>query len=59
MEVYVYVIYNRICGNVVFGFKWIFKFFFCRFLKFYFICSFVYDVLVWKLFIFGIVKRIL
>lgn len=33
--------------------------FFCRFFKFYFICSFVYDVLVWKLFIFGIVKRIL
>lgn len=59
MEVYVYVIYNRICGNVVFGFKWIFRFFFGRFLKFYFICSFVYDVLVWKLFIFGIVKRIL
>lgn len=32
-------------------------FFFCRFLKFYFIC-FVYDVLVWKLFIFGTAKRI-
>lgn len=32
--------------------------FFCRFFKFYFICSFVYDVLVWKLFIFGTAKRI-
>lgn len=59
MEVHAHGTYNRMCGNVVFGFKWTLScFFFCRFLKFYFICSFVYDVLVWKLFIFGTAKQI-